>query len=193
MKRLVCIGLSFALVMGMSATGDASANGRHGGHSKANRCKHGKVFRKGKCRKVKLPPALGMSSPHAIVRATMTWDGPALLGMQVTGEQGRAGYFPGEGGVVNEIPNAHYTRGTGGPGPETETLTDDVFWGDYGSVPVPNGNRPFSFGYCYQGSAGPEPSHVTYTWVTSWGLPREQTWTIDPTSPAITLCATFIN
>jgi hypothetical protein len=192
MKRPISIGLSFALVIAMSAAASASAQASHGTHSKAKKCKHGRVFRKGKCRKTRIPP-LAVPSPHPIVRATLSWDGPAYLGMQVSGQQGRAGYFPGEGGVLNEIPNAHYSRGTGGPGPETETFTDDLFSGGYGSVPVPNGNREFGFGYCYQGSAGPGLSHVDYTWVTSWGLVNHRSWTIDPSGGAVTLCATFIN
>jgi hypothetical protein len=187
------VALALALTVGIGASASASEGGPAvPAKAKKNKCKHGKVFRKGKCRKAKIPP-LAVPSPHSIVRATLSWDGPAYLGMQVSGQQGRAGYFPSEGGVLNEIPNAHYNRGTGGPGPESETFTDDLFSGGNGSVPFPNGNRSFGFGYCYQGSAGPELSHVTYTWMTSTGLVNHQSWTIDPTADAITLCATFVN
>jgi hypothetical protein len=191
MKRFVCIGLSFALVMGMSATAGASANGRHGAHSKAKRCKRGKVFRKGKCRKPQIPP-LVVPPAHSIVRATLSWDGPAYMSLQVWGAEGRAGYFPGEGGVLNEIPNAHYSGVAGAPGPGTETFVDDLFQGDYGSVPVPNGNRGFAFGECTDGSAGPEASHVTMMWLTSWGLVDRSSWTVNP-SGAGRSCATMIN
>jgi len=197
MKRLAVIGLVLALGLSTCAVAQASSGPHHpvGKHKKKKKCKANRTFRKGKCRRVKQPkvPPLALPSPHSIVRATLSWDGPAYLGMQVSGQQGRAGYFPGEGGVLNEIPSAHYSRGTGGPGPETETFTDDLFSGTYGSVPVPNGNREFGFGYCYQGSAGPGPSHVDYTWVTSWGLVDHRSWTIDPSGGAVTLCATFIN
>jgi hypothetical protein len=193
MKALAVIGLSLALGLGGGAVAQASSGHHHPVAKK--KCKHGWTPRKGKCHRVKpgpIPP-LTPAPPHSIVRATLSWDGPALLGMQVSGQQGRAGYFPDEGGVLNEIPNAHYSRGTGGPGPETETFTDDLFSGGYGSVPFPNNNRGFGFGYCYQGSAGPGTSRVTYTWVTSWGLVNHDSWTIDPSGGAITLCATFNN
>jgi hypothetical protein len=195
MKRLaVIIGLGLALGLGGGAVAQASSGHHHHPVAK-KKCKDNWTFREGKCRRVKpreIPPPV-LPSPHSIVRATLSWDGPAYLDMQVGGQQGRSGYFPGEGGVLNEIPNAHYSRGTGGPGPETETFIDDLFSDGYGSVPFPNGNREFGFGYCYRGSAGPEPSHVDYTWVTSWGLVDHQSWTINPPDWLGTSCATFVN
>ena len=183
MKRLACIGVSLALVIAMSAADGASATVRHGTHSKAKKCKHGKVFRKGRCRHLNIPPPLGGSRPpNSIVRASLTTDGPAYVWMQVTGQQGRAGFFPGEG-VLNEIPNAHYSGGAGGPGPETDTFTDDLFYGGISYIWYPSpGNRGFSLTICENGTAGPDPVRVHYTFVEANGLLDQWDWTLNPAS-----------
>jgi hypothetical protein len=197
MKGLV-LALMLVLTLGLASVTSASAPVGHAASPKAKKCKHGWILRKGKCRKKTAPSVPTFvpppsPPPHALVRATLNWDGPALLWLQVWGTQGRAGYFPDDGGVLNEIPNAQYSGDSGGPGPRTETFTDDLFQGDYGSVPNPNSNREFTFGECSSGSAGPESSHVTMTWVTSQGLVNHQSWTFDPSVYVGRSCVTLIN
>jgi hypothetical protein len=194
MKALAVIGLSLALGLGGVAGAQASSGHHHPVAKK--KCKHGWTPRKGKCRRVKAPPLPPQAppSPSSIVRATLTWDGPARLWMQVTGQQGRAGYFPGEG-LLNEIPNAHYEGGMGESGPRTETFTDDLFYGGYGFTYYPSpGNRGFGFTECYGGTSGTDPSHVSFTWVGATGLVSHDSWTITPPAgPETTGCATVIN
>jgi hypothetical protein len=183
MKRLaVIIGLALALGLGGGAVAQASSGHHHPVAKK--KCKAGRTFRKGKCRRrVTIPPpGTSLASPNSIVRASLSTDGPAYVWMQVTGQQGRAGYFPGEG-VLNEIASAHYSGGAGGPGPETDTFTDDLFYGGYGFIYYPSpGNRGFSFTFCEHGVAGPDPVHVQYMFVEANGLVDRFSWTLTPGS-----------
>jgi hypothetical protein len=104
------------------------------------------------------PPA-----PNALVRATFSWDGPALMRLIIEDAEGRQAASYNDGNS-NEIPDTVFT-GEGGPGPHTDTFTDNLFYGTYGAIPFPNpGNRNFSFTTCYDGSAGPEPTGCA-TWI----------------------------
>lgn len=195
MKRFVgTLGVAVAVLMGVSAPASAAHANPHPKKSK-KKCKAGRTFQKGKCRRVSVvPPALpGPRGPRSLVRATLISDGPASLWLQVTGVQGRAGYFPSEGGTLNEIPNAHYSGGANPYGPGTESFTDDLFYGDYGSIWVPSpGNRGFSFTRCYGGTDATGPSHVSFTTVDRNGIVQQASWTIPPASgPQVTGCATY--
>jgi hypothetical protein len=182
----VVVALILGVTVGLAGVATASKQASHAVAAKTKKkCKGGRTYRKGKCRRRgTFPPLPGTTpaSPNSIVRASLSWDGPANVWMQVSGQQGRAGYFPGEG-VLNEIPNAHYSGGTGGPAPETDTFTDDLFYGGYGFIYYPSpGNRGFSFTFCENGVAGPDPVHVQYMFVEANGLVDRFSWTLTPGS-----------
>jgi hypothetical protein len=189
------------LMFALTAASGASANASEGGHAvpakakkkkKKKKCKKGRVFSKGKCREVKIP-AVGTPQPNSVVRASLSWDGPALFDLQIADAQGRrAGHYPGEG-VLNEIPNASYSGGAGGPGPETDTFTDDLFYGGPGSIYYPSpGNRGFAVTICDHAYGGSAPVHVSFTQVEANGLVDQSQWTITGSSgPVPTGCVTY--
>jgi hypothetical protein len=187
MKRLAWIAMVvLALVVGSAIT-TASAHPGHATAAKAKKkkCKKGHSFRKGKCRRVLTPPPPiprpTTRPPNSIVRASLTLDGPASVWMQVKGQQGRAGFFPGEG-LLNEIPSAHCScGGSRDSGPRTDTFTDDLFYGGYGFINYPNpGNRGFGFTFCENGASGPDPVRVDYMWVEADGLVDHGGFTLTP-------------
>jgi hypothetical protein len=195
MKRLVgVLGVALIASIAVGAVASASAAGPHPAKAKKKCKKSGWIRKKGKCVRLTPPPPTPSQpqGPHPFVRATLTWDGPASLWLQIQGSQGRAGYFSGEG-VLNQIPDAYYSGDTGGPGPRTETFTDNIFSGGYNTVPIPNSNRSFSFTYCHGGS-GATPSNVTLETVGANGVVNRGSWTIPPSSgPQPTGCATLNN
>jgi len=195
MRKLAALGLIVLLSLGGAQMVNASPHDATSAASPKKKCKKGLVRKKGKCRRKWKLPARPPASPISIVRATLSWDGPARLWIQVAGQHGRAGYFPGEGGVLNQIPNAHYAGGMGEPGPRTDTFTDDLFYGGYGFTIHPSpGNRELGFTTCYGGTSGTDPSHASFTWVTASGLVNHGSWTITPPGgPEVTGCVTYIN
>jgi hypothetical protein len=184
--------LTLALTVGFVGAVAVSDGAAHAAAAKAKKkCKKGHVFRKGKCRRVKLP-GRGTLPPNSIVRASLSWDGPAYFDLQIADAEGRrAGYYPGEG-ILNEIPNAHYSGGPGGPGPETDTFTDDLFYGGPGYIWFPSpGNRGFAVTVCNHAYNGPAPVHVTFMKVEANGIVDSNEWTQMPVSgPQATSCWT---
>jgi hypothetical protein len=186
--------LMLVLTLGLATATRASEPNGHTVTAKAKKkCKKGRTFRKGKCRKVKVPQMGAPHGPNSIIRASLSWDGPALFDLQVSDGQGRrAGHYPGEG-ILNEIPNAHYSGGGGGPGPETDTFTDDLFYGGVGFIYYPSpGNRGFAVTICDHAYGGPDPVHVSFTRVDVNGVVASSQWTVQPSGgPVATGCATY--
>lgn len=133
---LVALTIGFG---GVATASEQPAKAVIAKHKKKKRCKKGRVFSRGKCRGVKIPSPTP-PAPNALVRATFSWDGPALMRLIIEDAEGRQAASYNDGNS-NEIPDTVFT-GEGGPGPHTDTFTDNLFYGTYGAIPFPNpGNR----------------------------------------------------
>jgi hypothetical protein len=191
MTRLGQIMGVAAVLVCLSAPGAASAD-PHPAKPKKE-CKAAWVLHKGKChrRKTRRPPP---AKPVSLVRASLTWDGPANLWLEIRGSEGRAGFFS-EQGVLNEIPNALFVRHGDPGGPGDETFTDNLFYGGYGWTYWPSpGNRNFTYTICDNPPDGTEPIHASLMTVGANGGVSQSSWTITPQpGPQPSGCATLIN
>src|SRR5262245_26676169 len=106
MKRLAYIAVVCLLVLGVGGATTASGADNAGRTKSAKkRCKPGKSFRKGKCRRLATP--WPDNSPRDFVRATLSWSGPGNLDLMVKDAQDRvAGWGFSLGFFANQIPSA---------------------------------------------------------------------------------------
>jgi hypothetical protein len=163
MNRLAVIGVVFGLLLGAGGVASASPNSAHATASKTKKkrkkCKANWVFKKGKCRRQKVPPfSWPDNSPRDAVRATLSWQGNANLDLTVTDLENReAGYSSSAGAVLNEIPDATY-EGDVGAGGGTETFIDHVWHPNPFMAP----NRGFYFGVCARDVDEPVTATLTF-------------------------------
>jgi hypothetical protein len=167
MKRLaVTIGLVLALELGSGVLSPTSSVAHHpAGKKQKKKCKANWTFRKGKCRRVKVPhPPPTDNSPRDLVRATLTWQANADLDLIVRDDQDRiAGYSSSAGAVVNQIPDATHGGDVASGG--TETFTDHAWHPNPFLAP----NRGFVFTSCARNVTGPDPVTATLTLVSAYG------------------------